>query len=49
MALRHPADGLDVAQAAGAGLDVGFEVVGGVVGLECRSLLLRDLGFEEFA
>ena len=34
VALRHPGDGLDVAQAAGTGLDVGLEVVGGVVGLE---------------
>ena len=31
MALRHPADRLNVAQSAGARLDVGFEVVGGIV------------------
>ena len=46
VALGHPGDGLDVAQAARAGLDVRFEVVGGVVGLEMPVLLLGDLGFE---
>ena len=46
VALGHPGDGLDVAQAAGAGLHVGLEVVGGVVGLGVALLLLGDLGFE---
>ena len=45
--LRHPADGLDVAQAARAGLDVGLEVVGGVVGLQVALGLLAHLGLEE--
>ena len=45
--LRHPGDGLDVAQPAGAGLDVGLEVIGGVVGLEVPLGLLADLGLEE--
>ena len=49
VALGDPGDGLDVAQPAGAGLDVGLEVVGGVVGLEVPLLLLAHLGLEEFA
>ena len=49
LALGHPADGLDVAQSAGAGLDVGLEVVGGIVGLEAPLLLLAHLGLEEVA
>ncbi len=47
VALRHPADGLDVAQAAGARLDVGFEVVRGVVVTMVARLLLGHLGLEE--
>ena len=34
VALGHPGDGLDVAQAAGAGLDVRLQVVGRVIGLD---------------
>ncbi len=47
MALRHPADGLDVAQAARARFDVRFEVVGGVEVAVMPLGLLLDLGFEE--
>ena len=46
VALGHPGDGLDVAQPAGARLDVRFEVVGRVVGLAMPILLFGDLGFE---
>ncbi len=49
MALRNPGDGLHVAQAAGAGLDVRLEIVGGIVGLQAPLLLLAHLGFEELA
>ena len=47
VALGDPGDGLDVAQPAGAGLDVGLEVVGGVVRLEVPLGLLAHLGLEE--
>ncbi len=47
MPLRHPADGLNVAQAAGAGFDVGFQVVGGVEIAMMPLGLFLDLGFEE--
>jgi len=47
--LGHPAYGLDVAQPAGARLDVGFEVVAGVVIAVMPRLLLRHLGFEKRA
>ena len=40
VALGYPGDGLDVTQTAGAGLDVGFEVVGGVVVTVVTLLLL---------
>ena len=46
LALGHPRDGLDVAQAARAGFDVGLQVVGRVVGLGVPFLLLGHLGFE---
>ncbi len=49
VAFRHPADGLDVAQSAGPGLHVGFEVVGGVVRLQVPLLLLAHFGGEEIA
>ena len=45
--LRYPADRLDIAQAAGARLDVRFEVVGCVMVAMMTRRLLRDLGFEE--
>src|SRR5437868_1396802 len=45
--LRDPGDGLDVAQPPGPGLDVGLEVVGGVVGLQVPRGLLAHLGLEE--
>ena len=47
MALRHPADGLNVAQAAGARFDVRFEVVGGIEVAVMPLGLFLDLGFEE--
>jgi hypothetical protein len=47
VAARHPADHLDVAQAAGAALDVGLEVVGGVVVAVMAGGLLGALGLEE--
>jgi len=47
MAFGHPADHLDVAQAAGALLDVGLEVVGGVVVLVVARDLFLELGLEE--
>ena len=47
VALGHPGDGLDVAQAPGPGLDVGLEVVGGVIGLQVPLGLLAHLGLEE--
>ena len=47
VALRDPADGLDVAQSAGTGLHVRLEVVRGVVVPVVAGLLLGDLGFEE--
>ena len=47
MPLRHPGDGLDVAQPPGAGLDVGLEVVGGVVGLQVPLGLLAHFRLEE--
>ena len=40
VAFRDPGNGLNVAQPAGTGLDVGLEVVGGVVGLEVSLGLL---------
>ncbi len=49
MALGYPGDGLDVAQAPRARLDVGFEVVGRVVGLQVPLLLLAHLGGEVIA
>ena len=45
--LRDPGDGLDVAQASGAGLDVGFEVVSGVVGFQVPLGLLAHFRLEE--
>src|SRR5690606_16558703 len=47
MAQRHPADGLDVPQSAGRALDVGLEVVFGVIELGMAGLLLGPLGAEE--
>ena len=47
MALRDPADGLDVAQAAGARLDVRLEVVGGIEIAVMALGLFLDLGLEE--
>ena len=47
--LRDPADGLDVAQPAGARLHVRLEVVGRVVVAMMARGLLGDLGFEEIA
>jgi len=45
--LREPADHLNVAQAPGAALDVGFEVVGRVVIARVARALLLELGAEE--
>ena len=42
-----PGDGLDIAQAARARLDVGLEVVGRVVRLEVALVLLSNLRVEE--
>ena len=47
MTLRHPADGLDVAQPTGARLDVRLEVVGRVVVAMVPRGLLGDLRLEE--
>ena len=47
VALRHPADGLNVAQAPGARFDVGLEVVRGVEVAVMALGLFLDLGFEE--
>ena len=47
VALGHPADHLDVAQPARALLDVGLELVGGVVEAVVARLLLAPLGGEE--
>jgi hypothetical protein len=47
VSLRHPADGLDVAQSTGTRLDVGLEVVAGIVVAVVASLLLGDFRFEE--
>ncbi len=47
MALGDPADHLDVAQPAGVLLDVGFQVVGGVVVFVPAGALLEDFGREE--
>ena len=49
VALRDPADGLDVAQPAGARFDVRLEVVGRVVIAMVARGLLGDLRFEEIA
>ncbi len=49
VAFRHPADHLDIAQSAGAFLDIGLQVIGGVVKLVVPLLLFRQFGFEEFA
>ena len=49
MTLGDPADNLDVAQAARTFLDIGLEVVGGVVETEMPVLLFFELGLEEFA
>jgi hypothetical protein len=46
VAFGHPRDRLDIAQAAGPGLDVGLEVVRGIVGLEMAVLLLGHFGLE---
>ena len=48
VALGDPGDGLDVAQSTRTCLDVGFQVVGGVVRLGVPVGLLADLGLEEF-
>ncbi len=48
VALGDPGDGLDVAQATGACLDIGLEVVSRVVGFQVAVGLLAHLGFEEF-
>ena len=47
MALRDPADGLNVAQPAGTRFDVRFEVVRGIEIAVMALGLLLDLGFEE--
>ena len=47
--LGDPSNGLDVAQAAGAGFDVGLEVVGRVVRLEMTLVLFAYLRVEELA
>ena len=47
VALGHPGDGVNVAQAAGAFLDVGLQLVGGVVKLGVARLLLGLLAGEE--
>ena len=47
MALGHPADGLNVAQAAGARFDVRFEVVGGIEVAVMPFGLFADLGLEK--
>ena len=47
MASRDPGDGLDVAQAPRALLDVRLQVVAGIVELVVAYALLRHLGFEE--
>ncbi len=47
MALRHPADGLDVAQPAGTGFHIRFEIVGRIEIAMMALGLLLDLGFEE--
>ncbi len=47
LAAGHPEDGLDVAQAAGGALDVGLEVVLGVVVLGVAALLFVAFGQEE--
>ena len=47
LAARHPEDGLDVAQAAGRALDVGLQVVLGVVVLGVARLGFLALGQEE--
>ena len=47
MASRDPGDGLDVAQAPRAFLDVRLQVVSGVVELVVAHALLEHLGFEE--
>ena len=49
MALGDPGDGLDVAQPAGALLDVRLEVVGGVVEAVMALGLFGELGVEEVA
>src|SRR5690606_24995287 len=46
VALGDPTDGLNVAQAAGAGLDVRLEVVGGVVVAMMPCRLLGDFRLE---
>ena len=47
VALRHPADGLDVAQAPGARFDVGLEVIGGIEVAVVALGLFLDLGLEK--
>jgi hypothetical protein len=49
MPLRNPADDLDVAQSAGAFLDIRFEIVGGIVEAQMPFLLLLELCLEELA
>ena len=48
VALRHPRDHLDVAQAARTFLDVRFEVIGGIVETAVTFNLLFPLGGKEF-
>src|SRR5512143_4177882 len=45
--LRQPVDGVQVAQAAGAVLEVGLELVGAVVEARMAGLLLGELAVEE--
>ena len=48
VALCHPRDHLDVAQAAGAFFDVRFEIIGGVVETMVAFNLFTPLGGEKF-
>ena len=49
MAFCHPAYDLYIAQAAGAFLDIWFEVISGVVKTQVTTALFFEFGFEKFA
>jgi hypothetical protein len=49
MPFRDPADDLYITQAARAFLDIGFEIVGGVVVAQVAVMLFLELGLEKLA